>query len=370
VAKDKLIAPKTFFADKMTGLLSATVHFDRIPADLRKAVYGQLELQLKEGAKNATDPTQKRLNEFLVDVGVDAVKTLLTEGDTLNAVLDVEPKSDDIKLGLTVTPKSGTTLAKTLASFADRDTVAALVSAVKNPLLSLGVNFTLPPETKKKFAAMFEGLAKDMVDNANENDKPGAKLVTDSLLPTLTSGDLQLGLALSSDSKGKVGLTAAVKAKDGKEIEKTAKLLAQFVPKEAAEFTADTDTVGKGNVHKLTFAKPDGVPFSSDTMWLLTADDLVAVHTGDKADGVKAIGTAKPAKAPMLSFEMSWVRFAKLTNSAEADTIKNLVNSVFEDTKTDGLDTLKITGTGGKELKLNVTLKGKAFAFLAAMNQK
>lgn len=370
VDKDKLIAPKAFFTEKMTGLLTATVHFDRIPADLRKAVYGQLELQLKEGADKAADPTSKRINEFLIDAGVDAVKTLLTEGDTLTAALDVEPKTDDIKLTLTVTPKGGTTLAKTLASFADRDTVAALVAAVKNPVLALGVNFTLPPETKKKFATLFEGLAKDMVDSAKESDKEGSKLVTDSLLPTLTSGDLQLGLVLADGGKGKVGLTAAVKTVDGKEIEKTAKLFAQFVPKEFGEVATDEDTAGKGSVHKLTFAKPDDVPFSSDTMWLLTADDLLAVHTGAKADGVKAIGTAKPAKAPMLSFEMSWVRFAKLTNSAEADTIKNVVNSVFEDTKTDGLDTLKITGTGGKELKLNVTLKGKAFAFLAAMNQK
>ncbi len=370
VAKDKLLAPKTFFADKMTGLLTATVHFDRIPADLRKAVYGQLELQLKEGADKAADPTQKRLNEFLVDVGVDAVKTLLSEGDTLTAVLDVEPKSDDIKLTLNVTPKGGTTLAKTLASFADRDTVAAMVSAVKNPVLALGVNFTLPPETKKKFAALFVGIAKDAVDNAKEDDKAGVKLVTDSLLPTLTSGDLQLGLAVSGDSKGKVGLTAAIKTVDGKEIEKTAKLLAQFVPKEFGEVATDVDTVGKGNVHKLTFAKPDDVPFSSDTMWVLTGDDLLAVHTGAKADGLKAVGVAKAAKAPMLNFEMSWVRFARLSNSAEADTVKNVVNSVFEDTKTDGLDTLKITGTGGKQLTLNVTLKGKAFAFLAALNQK
>lgn len=370
VDKDKLIAPKTFFTEKMTGLLSATVHFDRIPSDLRKAVYGQLELQLKEGADKAADATSKRINEFLIDAGVDAVKTLLTEGDTLTASLDAEPKTDDIKLALTVTPKSGTTLAKTLASFADRDTVAAAVAAVKNPVLAAGLNFTLPPETKKKFAALFEGLAKDMVDNAKESDKEGVKLVTGSLLPTLTSGDVQFGLALTEGSKGKVGLTAAVKTVDGKEIEKTAKLFAQFIPKEQADITTDADTAGKASVHKMKFAKPEDVPFSSDTLWLLTGDDLLVVHTGEKADAVKAIGTAKPAKAPMLSFEMSWVRFARLTNTAEADTIKNVVNSVFETEKTDGLDTLKIVGTGGKQLTLNVTLKGKAFAFLAAVNQK
>lgn len=370
VAKDKLIAPKTFFADKSTALLSAKVHFDRIPADLRKGLYGQLEMQLKEGMKETTDPAQKRINEFLVDAGVGAVKTLSTDADTLTAALDVEPRTDDLKLSLVVTPKANTTLEKTLASFADRDSLAATVAAVKDPVFALAANFTLPPDTKKAFTALVDGLAKDAIASAKDSEKPVMKVMTDSMLPTLRSGDIQLGMVLSDAGKGKVGLTAAIKTVDGKEIEKTAKLIGEFLPKEQAEFTPDVDTAGSRNVHKLKFASPDATPFGSDTLWLLTGDDLLAVHTGDKADGVKAVGATKPAKAPMLSFEMSWVRFARLTNTADADTIKNVVNSVFEDSKTDGLDTLKVTGTGGKQLTLNVTLKGKAFAFLSAINQE
>jgi hypothetical protein len=369
VAKDKLIAPKTFFADKTVGVLTAAVHFDRIPADLRKGVYGQLELQLKEGADKNADPASKRINEFLIDAGVDAVKTLLTEGETLTAAIDVEPKTDDIKLTLTVTPKSGSTLSKTLASFADRDSIAAAVAAVKNPVLAAGLNFTLPPETKKKFAALAEGLVKGAVDNAKGDEQQVMKMLTDAVLPTLTAGDFQLGAVVSDAGKGKVGLTAALKTVKGQEVENTAKTFALFLPADQARFTADADKAGDRNLHKLTFAKADGVPFNSDTLWLLTADDLLAVHTDPKADGLKAIGNAKPAMAPMLNVEVSWVRFSRLTNSAEADTIKNVVNSVFESDKTDGLDTLKVTGTGGKQLTLNVTLKGKAFAFLAAMNQ-
>lgn len=369
VDKAKLISPKTFFSDKLSSVISVNVHFDRIPADLRKGLYGQLELQLKEGAKNA-DPTQKRINEFLIDAGVDAVKTLLTEGDTLTAGIDVDPKADDLKLAVTITPKANSTLSKTLASFADRDSVAAAVATAKDPVFAAGANFALPPETKKKFRTLVEGMAKDMVDNAKESDKEGTKLFVDSLLPTLSSGDLQLGLALSDAGKGKVGLTAAMKTVDGKEIEKTAKLFAQFIPAEQGEFTPDVDKAGEKNIHKLKFAKTDGVPFASDTLWLLTGDDLLAVQTAPKADGLKTIEAAKPTKLPMLNFEMSWVRFARLVNSADADTIKNVVNSVFDNDKTNGLDTLKVTATGGKQLTLNVTLKGKAFAFLAGLNQK
>lgn len=370
VAKDKLIAPKTFFADKMPGVIAATVHFDRIPADLRKAVYGQLELQLKEGADKNADPVSKRINEFLIDAGVDAVKTLLTEGDTLTAAIDVEPKTDDIKLAIGITPKSGSTLSKTFAAFADRDSTVAAVAAVKNPVLALGLNFTLPPETRKKFTTLAEGLAKDAVDNANGDEKAVMQMIADAVLPTLQAGDLQLGLATADAGKGKVGLTAAVKTVDGKEIEKTAKFFAQFLPKEQAEFTGDVEQAGGRNVHKLKFANSDGVPFGSDTLWLLTGDDLLAVHTGDKADGVKAIGAMKPTKTPMLAFEVSMVRFARLVKGADDETIKNVVNSVFEGGKTDGLDTLKVIGSGGKQLTLTATIKGKGLMFVSGVGQK
>ncbi|MCU0703233.1 MAG: hypothetical protein MUF18_04495 [Fimbriiglobus sp.] len=366
VGKDKLIAPKAFFTDKTTSVVSATIHFDRIPTDLRTAVYGQLELQLKEQAQGTTDPAQKRIQGFIIDAGVGAIKTLLTDGDTLSLAVDVEPKTDDIKLGVTVTPKAGSTLAKTFTSFADRECLAAAVAAAKNPVLALGLNFALPPETKKQFASLAEGLAKDAVEAAKNDDKVTTKMLTDALLPTLTAGDAQLGVVLSDAGKGKIGLTAALKTVEGKEIERTAKLFGQFLPKEAAEFTPDVEKAGGRNVHKLTVTES---PFASDTLWLLTGDDLLAVHSGAKADGVKGIGAAKPVKAPMLHFEMSWVRFVRLVNSADAETVKNAITSVFETNKTDGLDTMTVTGTGGKQLTLNVTLKGKAFAFLATVNQ-
>jgi len=371
VGKDKLITPKAFFADKTAGVVSAAVHFDRIPADLRKMVYGQLELQLKEGMKGDADATTKAVQEFVVDVGVDAVKALLTEGETLTVSLDADPKGDDLKLSLAVTPKKDTTLAKTLASWADRDSVAAAVAAAaKSPVLAAGLNFALPPEAKKKFAALADGLAKAAVDSAKDSEKPVMKLLADAVLPTLKEGDAQLGLVLTDAGKGKIGLTGGLKTVGGKDIEKTAKLMAVALPKEQGSFTPDADKAGERAVHKLTFAKPESTPFASDTLWLLTSDDLIGFATDAKADGIKALGTAKPTKAPMLAFEMSWVRFSGLVNSADADTIKNVVNSVFEDGKTDGKDTLKITASGGKQFTLNVTLKGKAATFLAGMNTK
>ena len=207
------------------------------------------------------------------------------------------------------------------------------------------------------------------MDNAKGNDQEAVKLLADAVLPTLRGGDAQLGLVVTDAGKGKLALTAAVKTVDGKGIEKTAKTFAAMVPKEHAEFTVNADTAGERNIHKLKFASADHLPFASDTLWLLTGDDLLAVHTDASSEKVKAIGRAKAAKAPMLALEMSWVRFARATNTADADAIKNVVESVFETDKTDGLDTLKITATGGKQLTLNVAIKGKAVAFLAAVNK-
>ncbi len=355
IGKGLLITPKVFFAGNPDGLLTADVFFDRIPADLRKGVYGQLELQLKEKAKGEQHAANKLLQEFIIDVGVGTVKTLLTDGDHLHLSLNLDPKADDVRLTATLTPKKDTTLAKTLASWADRDSRPATVSAT-HPLLAVGLNFALPPETAKRLATLTDDLRQETNDD-------GQKMLLDALTPTLKAGDLRAKVVLASDAKGKVAVSGAAVVADGKEIEKTAKAILANLQPNQGEFTPDADTAG---FHKLKLADS---PLASDTLWIHTAEDLLAVDTGEKADGVKATATAKAPKAPMLSAEVSVVKFLALTQGLAADTVTNLTNSVFEGGKADGLDTLKLIAIGGKQLTLTATIKGKAVAFLVALEK-
>ena len=363
----KLIAPKDFFSGKPDGLLSASVYLDRWPADVKKSIYGQLELQLKENnSKLAASPAQKLANDFLADLSVDAAKTVLTDGDKLTVSIDIDPKADDWKLSVGLTPKAGTTLEKTLAGFADRDSAAAGVGLAKNAVMSAAVNFVFPPETKEKLGKLADALVKQATENAKDADQAGIKLVTDALIPTLKSGDVQLGFAIP-DAGGKPGLAVAVRTAKGTEIEKVAKLLGVLIPAKQGQFEGDVDSVGERKVHKITLGSETKAPFASNTLWVLTSDDLLAVTADAKSDGLKAVPTAAK-KVPMLAAEVSFTRVMPLADSANADKAAKVAKDVF-DGKADGRDTLKVTATGGKKFDLTVSMKGKAIAFLMALDK-
>ncbi|MEO2090910.1 MAG: hypothetical protein ABGY75_15630, partial [Gemmataceae bacterium] len=220
----------------------------------KKTVYGQLELKLKENNANLTaNAVQKLINAFLADVAVDTVKTVLMDGDKFSLTLDVDPKADDWKLAVGLTPKPGTTLEKTLAGFADRESAAAGVGMAAGAASKQVINFQLPPETTKKFAAVVEAVAKQAQDDAKESDKPVAKLFADALVPTLKAGDFQFGLRIDQPAGGKkAGGLMALKTVGGEKFGELATIMAVGLPKAAGSLTSNTDSLGERKLHKLS----------------------------------------------------------------------------------------------------------------------
>jgi hypothetical protein len=367
----KLITPKTFFADKSTAVLGATVRLDQIPADVKKTAYGQLELKLKENNANLNaTAVQKLINAFMADVSVDAVKTVLMDGDKFTLTLDVDPKADDWKLAVGLTPKAGTTLEKTLAGFADRESAAAGVGMAVGAASKQVINFQLPPETAKKFAAVVEAVAKQAQDDAKESDKPVAKLFADALVPTLKAGDFQLGLRIDPPAAGKkAGGLMALKTVGGEKFGELATIMAVGLPKAAGTLASNTDAVGERKLHKLTLTNQEAVPFALDTVWFMTSADLFAASADAKTDPLKALTTAKPVKTPMFLSETSFTQAAGLSTDHTAEMRAKATKDVFGDTKPDGKDTLTVAARGGKAFELSVSMKGKGMAFLAALDR-
>jgi hypothetical protein len=370
----KLIAPKDFFAAQPDGFLSAVVHIDRWPKDIRDYVVTQLDHQLAENNKNlVATPVQQLLNDFLADVTVDEVKTALTDGDKFTVTLDVDPKADDWKFAVSLSAKPGTALDKTLAGFADRESAAAGMANASGPLGSLLLNFQLPPETTKKFAAVLDQVKKRAADDAMGNDKAGVELAANALLPTLKAGDFQLGVRTTPAAKdgGKFGLMVAVKTVDGKQIETLAKVASLGAPKDQLTFEGDVAEVSDRKLHKLTLKQEPEVPFALGTTWVLTSDDLAAVSADPKDDSLKALAAAKPSKTPMFMAEMSFARMAPfLEKGVKPEGVRKVMTEVFGETRPDGRDTLRAVARGGKKFELSVTMKGKAIALLASLEKE
>lgn len=370
VAKDKLLSPKDFFADKLEDVAALHVHIDRIPAESRKIAVGQIELNLND-AVTATNPVQKAFQRFLADRVTDVAKTILTDGQKVSLRLTADPKTDDISLGLTVTPKAGSSLAKTFTGWADRPSLAAAVGQAKGAAFGGGMNVALPTETRAALGKLLDVLAAAFVDQAKAAEKPVAKMVLDALLPTLKSGDLQLGAAVvGPDAKGKFGAAAAVGTTGGKEIEKVAKTLAVAVPKEAATITFDAGKVGDGQRHTIAIpALALNPKIGSDTVQLYTSDPLIALTLSSDADAVKAVVGAKPAKTPMLFAEVSAVKTFRLFNDLDDEKMRKVIDDAFGKPVRDGEDTFRLTATGGADFRLTLTAKGRAISFIRVVKE-
>lgn len=365
-----VIPAKTFFAQKSPGVLNAAVNFDAIPTDMKQMAVSHLEMRVKdEQSKLAANPTQKMLNEFFANVGIDAAKTALMDGAKLALTFDVDPKSDDWKLQIGMSAVSGSTLEKTLAGLADRESVAAGVAMVEAAAGRQVLNFKLPPETAAKFATLVDKVAKQATADAKDSDRAAAQLFADAIVPTLKAGDFQLGVRLDSQPGDKPSVSFAMKTVSGEKFGDVATVMAIGIPASAGSFQSNADIIDAGKLHKLTVADPATSPFASDTVWFLTSADLLAGATESKPDLLKKMAQAKPAKAPMMLTQVSLTAVAAMAeNNLSSERLQEIVKEVFGgDTK--GRDTLQIRASGGKAFDLTLSMKGKGIAFMAAIDQ-
>lgn len=374
INKATVIAPKDFFKDPMKPIVAATVHWDRFPADVKKVLLGQVELQLVEATKEAGgSELQKQARRGLLDVGVDMVKAILNDGEQLTVTIDADPKSDTLSTAVRLTAKPKTPLGANLASWADRTSLAASVSVAKNPTGTFGLIAKIPSGTREKLTKLIDVLFDDLLAGANDDVKPLATKLVDAIGPTLKSDDVQLGLLVAKTGKEKsVRLLAGLKMEKGGELENVLREFAPFLMGGEASVKFDVEKIGDRNLHEGRFTKPEFTdPFGTEMAWIVTSDDLLAVGIEDKPTELKAFLESKPSKLPMLSLELSAVKFGQMGNkNLSPEKYEELTETVFGKVGPAGRDTIKFTITGGPELNLKLDFKGQAFKFFALIDQE
>lgn len=372
LAKAGLVAPDKFFAAKSDSLLTATVHLDRIPEEMKKVVFGQAELKMAE-AKGKTDPmktpAERLADQFVMD-GVAAMgRAFVFDGKTLTVSLDLEPKSDDIGLSVVLTPKPGTALAKALTANATRPSSAAARVNGDNLAAFLGLKVAIPDDMKPALGKIADALAAQAVADAKPEAKELAKEAIDAALASLRTGDLDFGLATTKPrADGTVGFTAALKIAKGKDVEAVLRKAAAFAPADEAAFTFDVAKAGDLTLHKVAIKGPGGAKFKaltgSDTVWFAIGDDLAVVSTDEAA--VKAAAAAKPGPVPAVATEVALASLFAAQQKVEPNpAVAEAINTAFG--KTPGSDTLKITVETGNSLAVKFGVKGTVIRFLQVM---
>jgi hypothetical protein len=367
----KLLTPKEYFAKDDGSVLSVLVHLDRIPADLRTFVMGQLELGVnEERKKNAENETtaEKKLKNLVFDSIIGGVKGVADDGKELSVKLFADAKTDELSAEVSLSAKSGSAVAKNFAALGSKSSVpAGIVAAAGNSAVRANVKVAVTEGMKKEYASAIDGLLAELVKKAPPDQEEVAKSVVAAIGPSLKAGELDFAAGLvGPNSKGHYQVIAAVGVKDGKGIEKLLKdLVKQFGPfiEQAVTFKFDVETVGDFNLHRIDIQQIDDKfekIFGTKTVWLATSDKHLAVSIEPDGASIRKGLKAKAVSVSVVNVEIAAAKLLPLIQpDLKADELKALLKDAFGDGSPTGKDTINVSIEGGEKLTLKVKAKGK-----------
>jgi hypothetical protein len=367
-----LITPKAFFKPDDTAVASLLVRMDRIPNEAKTFVIGQMELAIAE-QKNmvGTNPVEKAAFAWVSDTFVNGMKSLVDDSKTISAKLFIDEKTDEFMVEATLTPKSGTTMAKYFSSLASQTSLPAGIASAKDTIVRGSAKLTMPQEMKKLFGELIDTVvATALKEVNNEQERDLAKRVFDTLTPTLKAAEIDAAASLlAPDAKGRPVLIGAAAIKNGKEIEKLVKDLAPFAGN-AAKFTFDIETIAGYTLHKV---EPSDVPpelekfFGTKTIWLALSDNIAAFSIESDGAVIKSAVKNKGIAVPVFMLELSAARLLPLVaQELKPDEVKAILKETFGDASPTGKDTVSVTITGGDSLAIRAKMKGKVIQLIMA----
>jgi hypothetical protein len=375
----KLLDPKTFFAGGDDSVASARLHLDRLPADVKKTVFGQFELKMndaKDEKKPSETPAQRKLRLWLLDQITAVAKSVVTDGEELGVRLRVEPKTDDLSAAWTLSAKAGSPLAKWIHDQGEQRSTAAVVTGGKGGLLSVAAKLVLPIDARLQLDPIIDEFVKETLAKAKPTERGIAKLVADAVVPTLKAGQLDAGLKITGpDAAGHLTLVSALRVAEGKGLEKLLKQFAPFIPEQEAKFTFDVKKIGRLSVHKVALPKPElKAVFGTDTIWLGISDDLLVLSIEPDGKALEAAVAARPEEGATLrgplTVEVSAAQLVPLTEKQlKPARIKELSREAFPGGAA-GKDAVRLTIEGGKALTLRLHAKGKALKLGVLVDQE
>ena len=363
-----------FFPKDDPAVATVAVHIDRIPADIRKYAFSQLELQLsKEKEKKEAGETkaQHKLKKLSIDAIASAANAVMTGGKALTTRLLVNPKDDELVLDVTLTAADGSDLGRAVKAVASRKAVATAAAAVKNPVFAGAVNFGLPPEMAEKLGPVIDEILKDAVESAKQEDKDAAAKAVEVLAPTLKAGEAEIGAAMTGpDAAGHYKVVVAARVKDGKGVENLAREFAPFVTEKVkAEFDAGK-AAGKP-LHKFLVTDPGYKKlYGGEEGWWVIDDGISVLSFEPDGAEAKRVAAAAPAGGEVVRFELSAAAAAvAVEKQIKPEELKTIIAESFDGKPPQGRDTVRFVVTGGEKLTARLTVAGRAVKLAVAMDK-
>ena len=349
--------PARFFAGKLPHRVVGTLHYQRVPADVRTVVFAEWELQANDGmrrARRGETPAETKLRQWLLGQTLPLLKAIFDDGDTWTVTFDRDPATGDTAVSATLAAKPDTPLARGVAALKNRPGRTLPPMAGDN-LLAATAKVGLPDAAKPGFPAVVDALLAEAVASLPAAQQFLAKLAAEPLLPTLRAGDIDMAVGVATGSaSGGVRLLADAVVVNGDDLARTFKSLASFVPKATAAVAFDVQSVGGVKVHTVTLkGKPAQTLLGGPNVNLGTGPDRLLVVAEPTGKLVLAAAEAKPnPDAPLLDLIARPAALAKAFAPDAGTTLDN--------------DSLKLRVTGGETLTIVFTVSGPTLAFLQA----
>ncbi|MFO0936938.1 MAG: hypothetical protein U0798_10535 [Gemmataceae bacterium] len=380
---DRVLDPKTFFAESasITGstLASVAVHLDRIPADVKKVVLGQVEFQMQKQKdqlkKDEPSAAKRAINGYALDAAPAFLKTVLDDGQSLSVAFNLEPSRDDVSLVVKLTPKPRSALAASMERAGQKVSVTSGRMTGVSPILAATVNIALTDKWKDKLVPVVD----DILNEADSNVDPAfgefLKKMLAGVEPTMKSGDIDLALMLSAQSEeGKQQLHGFIKTKKIIDLVEAYKDFAKILPASIIESKFETAKVNDLSIHSLTFHEnPEKLEhlFNSKTMYLGVRDDLFSFGFEPEGKTLKTALAATPGSKSVASFEVAVARFMLMIadNPDKKSRFEKKIKEIYGSSDTKNADTVKLDITSGDSVTIRLTTKGKTLRVFQAIDQ-
>ncbi|MSR33035.1 MAG: hypothetical protein EXR99_16220 [Gemmataceae bacterium] len=362
--------PKDFFIGGKGNVIFFELNVASLPEDLAKNLVPQIELQLVEEKNRKVPgetPAQEKFRQDMSEFFLQSIVQLFTQGERVSLALDLDRKTGDIDVSMSLSGKKDSDLAKSIDKMGSLPSLGASLKG-KNSVFHFGTTLQLPDYLKNDFLANFlETLQGDLAKEKDAGRKALMEKFLKAVTPSVAAGAIDLGLDVRAEQNGKFSFVAGLKVANGKGLEEVLRQMHKALPPmEQKNMQLDAFPLKNGTMaHKLLVPVPPmDVPlFGSGPLFLAILDNKVLLSGG--ANGKEALEevAARPlGKSQALEFSMALNAGAPLLAKGIANA-ESLAQKAFA--KSPKADTWEIKASGGKELSLKMNLKSPVLKFMS-----
>ncbi len=366
--------------------LLVKLRLSELPEATKKLFLKQFSASLAQTNNRRPDEPETEYKSRMVTTRLieKAVESLIQEGDTIELALNLDRARDSASLSLSVSALPNTAMAANLQSFESRRSRFSWIGA--GAALAGWMSVPVPAGFRDMLGELLEQQRKEQMAKAkNDDEKALNEQISDFLKGNLTSGEIDLGVAIQGPRKNSTGevhfaITGGMALHDGPRLERLLRAAAvRFPPQKGTKLTFDA------------FKGPDGTaihqidtPASSlppDMLKKLGASPFFVAFPGSAVvfscgEGSKtaleaalaSLGQVKTGPGDPVAIQSHFSALGQFAD-ANPEALRPIAAEVFQGPKT-GRDAVTLGArSDGQTLRLELSMDIAALQFAATADK-